>query len=115
MADALQQHTPGDPAWEGASGVRRSWLSIVPIWVLALAGALTVGLTVDPALALGGVSLTLAVCTIVTLAVQLATRRKEGFVSRVTASLVGSFAILSVATAVFAIVASAQGIQLLHR
>lgn len=114
MADALQQQTPSDPAWEGKNGVRRAWQSIVPSWVLALVGAVLVGAIAEPAHSLGGVSLVMAVCTIVTLALQLATRRKEGFVSRVTASLVGCVVILALATGVFALSASALGIELLH-
>lgn len=115
MADALQQQTPSDPAWEGKNGVRRAWQSIAPIWLLALVGAVLVGAIAEPAHSLGGVSLTLAVCTIATLAVQLATRRKEGFVSRVTASLVGAAVILTLATLVFVLSAANLGIELLHR
>lgn len=115
MADALQQQTPSDPAWEGKNGVRRAWQSIAPVWVLALVGAVLVAVIAEPAHSLGGVSLTLAVCTIVTLAVQLGTRRKEGFVSRVTASLVGCVVILAFASLIFALSAANLGIDLLHR
>lgn len=115
MADAVEQQSIVDAAWEGKNGVRRAWQSIIPIWVLALVGAVLTAVIADPALALGGVSLTLAVSTITTLAVQLATRRKQGFVSRVTASLVGSGVILAVATLVFVLAASASGIQLIHK
>ncbi|WP_104474526.1 hypothetical protein [Microterricola pindariensis] len=112
---AAQQQIPTDPEWEGQRGVRRTWQSIAPIWLVALVGAILTGVVAPPELALGGVSLTLAVSTICALAVQLATGRKEGFVSRVTASLVGSAVILALATVVFAFAASANGIQLLHR
>lgn len=112
---AAQQQNPTDPAWEGRNGVRRAWQSIAPIWLLALVGAVLTGIIAQPEHALGGISLTLAVSTICALAVQLATGRKEGFVSRVTASLVGSAVILAIATVVFALAASANGIQLLHR
>ncbi|AMB59309.1 hypothetical protein [Microterricola viridarii] len=112
---AAQQQTPSNPAWEGQNGVRRAWQSIAPIWVLALAGAILTGIIARPEDALGGISLTLAVSTICALAVQLATGRKEDFVSRVTASLVGSAVILAVATVIFALAASANGVQLLHR
>lgn len=115
MADALQHDTSTDPAWDGRNGVRRAWQSILPIWLIAVLGAVLTAVIADPELALGGISLTLAVSTIATLAVQLATRRKEGFVSRVTASLVGSAVILAIATLVFVIAASASGVQLLHR
>ena len=112
---AAAQQTPTDPAWEGRNGVRRAWQSIAPIWLLAIVGAVLTGIIARPADALGGISLTLAVSTICAFAVQLATGRKEGFVSRVTASLVGSTVILTFATVVFALAASANGIQLLHR
>ncbi len=115
MADAVEQQSIVDAAWEGTSGVRRAWQSIVPIWGLALLGAILTVVIAQPSDVLGGVSLTMAVCTVVTLAVQLATRRKQGFVSRVTASLVGSGVVLAVATVIFLIAASASGIQLMHR
>lgn len=77
--------------------------SIGTVWLLAIIGAVLTGLLSAPGEALGWTGLTLAGCTLATLSLQLATGRKEGYVTRVTASLVGAVAILTVATVVFAV------------
>lgn len=48
-------------------------------------------------------SLSLAGCTILTLAAQLSTGQKEGYVHRVTLSLVGAVLVLAAATGLFAL------------
>jgi hypothetical protein len=48
--------------------------------------------------------LTLAGCTVATLCIQIATRRKEGYVDRMTASIVGAVVVLAAASGVFALV-----------
>ncbi|MGO7983958.1 hypothetical protein ACC691_39655, partial [Rhizobium johnstonii] len=55
----------------------------------------------------GGLSLSLAVCTLIAFAVQLSVRRREGFVSRVTASIVGAVVVTAVASIVIAITLAA--------
>ncbi|TDW29544.1 hypothetical protein [Cryobacterium psychrophilum] len=77
------------------------WISIAAVWVLAVIGATLTGLTAPPGETLAWVALTLAGCTLVTLSLQLATGQKEGYVARVTASIVGAVIVLSVATLVF--------------
>ncbi|WBM81070.1 hypothetical protein KIV56_07435 [Cryobacterium breve] len=49
------------------------------------------------------IGLSLAGCTIGTLSIQLATGQKEGYVHRVTLSLVGAVIVLAAATGIFAL------------
>lgn len=83
--------------------VSGQWKSIVAVWVLAVVGAVLAGAYAPPGETLAWVGLTLAGCTLITLSLQLATGRKEGYVIRVTASIVGAVLVLSAATAVFAV------------
>jgi hypothetical protein len=62
------------------------------------------GLLVAPENRLVWTSLSLAGCTILTLGAQLSTGQKEGYVSRVTQSLVGAVVVLAVATGIFALI-----------
>ena len=71
------------------------------VWVLALAGVVVIALTVEPGQSIAWIGVTAAVCTIVTLAIQIATGRKEGYVDRVTASIVGTVVVLGAATGIF--------------
>lgn len=73
------------------------------VWALAVVGAVLTGLLSEPGEALAWTGLTLAGCTLATLCIQLATGQKEGYVIRVTASIVGAVVILAVASVVFAL------------
>ena len=89
------------------------WLSVVSVWAIALAG---VGVVVGLAFAGGAdafdglgtlgifaaLGVVLAVVVITTLAVQLATRRPEGFVGRVSASIAGAVVLVALAAVVVA-------------
>ncbi|HYI33576.1 MAG TPA: hypothetical protein VEX88_08960 [Glaciibacter sp.] len=77
------------------------WRSIVVVWMLALAGVVVIAITADPSQSIAWIGLTAAVCTIATLAIQIGTGRKEGYVDRVTASIVGTIVVLGVATGIF--------------
>jgi hypothetical protein len=79
------------------------WKSIVVVWLLALVCAVLVGLLAGQEW-LTWIGLSLAGCTIVTMCVQIGTRRKEGYVSRMTASIVGSTVILAAATGILALI-----------
>jgi len=83
-----------------------SWkrLSVVMIWLVAVICAVLTGVLVAPENRLVWISLSLAGCTILTLAAQLSTGQKEGYVHRVTLSLVGSVVVLGAATGLFALV-----------
>ncbi|WP_130177722.1 hypothetical protein [Cryobacterium sp. SO1] len=78
-------------------------LSVVMIWLVAVVGAVLTGALVAPENRLVWISLSLAGCTILTLAAQLSTGQKEGYVHRVILSLVGSVLILGAATGLFAL------------
>ncbi|TFB84344.1 hypothetical protein E3O25_00475 [Cryobacterium sp. TMT1-3] len=80
------------------------WKTIATVWVLAIVGAVLTAILATPASAIGWISLTLAVCTLVTLGLQIATRSKEGYVKRVTMSVTGALVILVVATVIVALV-----------
>jgi len=82
-----------------------SWkqLSVVTIWLVAIVCAVLTGVLVAPENRLVWLSLSLAGCTILTLAAQLSTGQKEGYVHRVTLSLVGVVVVLALATGLFAL------------
>jgi hypothetical protein len=73
------------------------------IWLVAVVGAVLTGVLVAPENRLVWISLSLAGCTILTLAAQLSTGQKEGYVHRVTASVAGAVVVLGLATGVFAL------------
>ena len=79
------------------------WKSVVVVWLFAFACAVLAGWLSLPGQHLIWMSLSFAGCTIGTLSVQLATGRKEGYVDRVTTSLVGAVAVLAAATGIFAL------------
>jgi hypothetical protein len=79
------------------------WRSIVVVWLLALVFAVLVGLLAASGQELAWIGLSLAGCTILTLCMQIATGRKDGYVSRVTASIVGAVVVLAAATGVIAL------------
>jgi hypothetical protein len=74
------------------------------IWLVAAVCMVLTGLLVAPENRLVWTSLSLAGCTILTLGAQLSTGQKEGYVSRVTRSLVGAVVVLAVATGIFALI-----------
>ena len=84
-------------------GVSWQWKSVVVVWLFALLSAVLTGWLSLAGQHLVWISLSFAGCTIGTLCVQLATGRKEGYVDRVTASLVGAVSVLAGATGVFAL------------
>ncbi len=75
--------------------------SVVPVWVLALGGAIVVAVLAAPSLT--WLPIVLAVCVLVTFAVQLAVARKEGLVTRMIASIGGAVVIAGLATAILAV------------
>ena len=76
--------------------------SVVPVWVIALAGSIVVGVFAASA-ALTWLPIVLAGSVLVTFAVQLALQRKEGLVIRMMASLGGALVICALATGVLAL------------
>ena len=78
----------------------KSMKSVIPVWALALLGAIIVAVLVSPGDYLVFLPVVLGVVTLVTFGVQLGIRQTEGFVLRVTASVAGAFAILALASVV---------------
>jgi len=87
--------------------------SVIPVWILAVIGAVLVGTLADRTSHANGffagaggyldwLGITFAILVILTFVVQLLIQRSEGFVSRVVASIVGSLAVLTVATVILA-------------
>jgi hypothetical protein len=74
------------------------WMSIVSVWILTAAGAVAVGIFSPRDQYYTWIPIVLAGAIIVTFCIQLAIQRKEGFVSRVMASIVVSLVILAIAT-----------------
>jgi hypothetical protein len=77
--------------------------SIVPVWVVAIVGAVIVGVLATPASSYRGFSIVLTVVVLLTFIIQLALPSKEGLVLRMAASIGGSVILLAVATAVLAL------------
>ncbi|MET0725478.1 MAG: hypothetical protein ABWY36_03950 [Leifsonia sp.] len=81
----------------------KSFAGILPVWIVAVAGALFVGLSVAPQERFGALCLSLAGCAILAFCIQLAVRRRDGFVARVVISIVGAVVIASIAGIVIAL------------
>jgi hypothetical protein len=83
--------------------VNWQWRTVVVVWLFAVVCMVLTGLLSAPGMVLVWVGLSLAGCTIGTLSVQLASGQKEGYVDRVTMSLVGTVVVLASATGIFAL------------
>ena len=77
--------------------------SVIPVWLVALAGAVAVGVFAASA-SLTWLPIVLAGSVLVTMAIQLALQRKEGLVTRMMASLGGALVICAVATGILVLV-----------
>ncbi|MEV8253283.1 hypothetical protein AB0O95_04870 [Rhodoglobus sp. NPDC076762] len=78
--------------------------SVVPVWALSLVGTVIIGVVAAPESRVTWLAIVLAACVIFTFVVQLLIHRKEGFVARATASMVGALVVVAVATAIFALI-----------
>jgi hypothetical protein len=78
-------------------------VSVVPVWVVAIVGAVLVGLIAAPSGIYRWLSVVLAVTVLLTFIIQLALPSKQGLVIRMAASIGGSVVLLAVATAVLAV------------
>lgn len=75
----------------------------LPVWFVALVGAVVVGLTTDGDDYLVWLPLVLGATILVTFCLQLATREKDGLVDRTMLSLAGSLVVLGLATGVLSL------------
>ncbi|MBH0008621.1 hypothetical protein [Salinibacterium sp. SWN1162] len=78
--------------------------SVVPVWALSLVGTVIIGAVAAPESRVTWLAIVLAACVIFTFVVQLLIHRKEGFVARATASMVGALVVVAAATAIFALI-----------
>ena len=74
--------------------------SIVPVWLVAIVGAVLVGLIASPSGIYRWLSIVLTVVVLLTFIIQLALPSKEGLVLRMAASIGGAVVLLSVATGI---------------
>jgi hypothetical protein len=84
-------------------GVTQRLVSIIPVWVVAIIGAVLVGVIATPSGTYRWLSVVLAVTVLLTFIIQLALPSKQGLVIRMAASIGGSAVLLAVATAVLAV------------
>ena len=75
----------------------------LPVWFVALVGAVVVGLTVRSDDYLIWLPLVLGATVIITFCLQLATREKDGLVDRTMLSLAGSLVVLGIATGILSL------------
>ncbi|WP_431218605.1 hypothetical protein [Leifsonia xyli] len=87
---------PALPRWAAV-------VSIGSVWVVALVLGVLIGVLSRPAGYASWLSLALAVCALLAFVSQLATQQKDGFTSRLAATLAGSFVVLGVIGAVLAL------------
>jgi len=90
MTDTTKQH-------------RLTLSSVIPVWVIALVGAVLVVARADRA-PFTWMLVLLVVCVLVSFALQLATQTKDGLVERISIASSGAFVIVLVATVVLALV-----------
>jgi hypothetical protein len=79
------------------------WWSIIPVWILALVGAVLVGTLTTGTDFYAWLPIVLAACVITTFVIQLAIQRTEGFVYRTMTSVAISVVILGLATGALAL------------
>ena len=79
--------------------------SVIPVWVMSIVAAVIIGIESAPDERVAWIAISLAAALIVTFVIQLAIRRKEGFVVRVMASVGGAMVVLAIATLVLALTA----------
>lgn len=82
----------------------KHWSGIVVVWVLAVLSAVLIAVFSMEENRISWMSLGLAGCTIVTLAIQIAQGQKDGYVSRVISSISGAVVVYVIAIAIFALV-----------
>jgi hypothetical protein len=75
------------------------WASVWPVWLLALAGAVLVGV-LQPTDGIVWLPIVLGVCTLVAFAIQLGGPTEPGLVERLAAAVFGTVVVLAVASAI---------------
>lgn len=75
------------------------WASVWPVWLLAAAGAVVVGV-LQPLDGIVWMPIVLGVCTLAAFAIQLGGPTEPGLVDRMAAAVFGSIVVLAVASAI---------------
>jgi hypothetical protein len=85
------------------TSLRLTLASVLPVWVLAVIGAILVGVfgTARP---FAWLLLVFVACVLVSFALQLATQTKDGLVERISIASSGSFVVILVTTVVLLLV-----------
>lgn len=81
----------------------QAW-SVAPVWLVAVVGAVLVGLVAPQQDYFTWLGVVLAAVVILTFAIQLSTQKIEGFVGRGMASIGVSVVILAIASGVLALI-----------
>jgi hypothetical protein len=92
-------HMTTDPLPRGAAKG-----TVSAVWAFALVAAVLIGIFSHPDRDGAWLSLALAASVMLALCIQLATREKRGFVSRLGSSVAGALVILAIATGVIYLV-----------
>ncbi len=79
------------------------WATVLPVWVVAIIGAVLVGMFAARGEYLTWLPIVLATATILTFCLQIGRGTKDGLTERMTASVGGSVVILGIATGVLAL------------
>lgn len=87
----------------------RTWRGIFGVWIVGVLGAVLVAVFAPVDLRFTWLSLTLAACTLLAFVVQLHTHQRVGFIDRLSISVVGVLAILTVAAALIGLAALFAG------
>ena len=74
------------------------------MWVLSLVGVIIIGAVAAAEMRITWLAITLAGAVILTFVIQIGIQRKERFVARAIASMVGALIVVVVATAIFALI-----------
>ncbi len=83
--------------------------TVAPVWILTALAAVAIGVLSPREQFFTWISICLAAAVLLTFAVQLGTRTKQGFVDRVMASLGGAVLILAVASGALAVLTMMNG------
>lgn len=78
--------------------------SAVPVWILAVLGAVLVAVISVPAQYATWLAIVFAACVLATFGIQLALARSDGFVTRAMSSIGGALIVLAVTTLLLRVV-----------
>jgi hypothetical protein len=103
VPDASAASATGDPQTQPMPPTTK-WATVVVVWVLNVVGATCIGIFAAPATDLGWLAIAMGLSFLVTMCIQLATKERRGFITRMAMSVAGSFVILAIATLVLVLV-----------